>query len=180
MALVLVAAALVRGQEERQHVRWTLPAACGWAALAAVAGLWLWQPYGAGPGWYPCVCLPALLGAIVPAPRRWAVAGIAVVAGTAAALVTWGAAVEGRLALAARDAQGLGQEGDAIALAGLERLAAQVAAPPAPPAASDHYAPRPAAPPPGHDKPPTPRQPTPGEPPRPHPPPPTPDPPPPP
>ena len=140
MALVLVAAALVRGREEPQRVRWTLPAACGWAALAAVAGLWLWQPYGAWPEWYTFVWLPALLGAIVPAPRRWAVAGIAVVAGTAAALVTWGAAVEGRLALAARDAQALGQEGDPVALAGLERLAAQLAVPPAPRAASDLYA----------------------------------------
>jgi len=140
MALVLVAAALVRGREEPQRVRWTLPAACGWAALAAVAGLWLWQPYGAWPEWYTFVWLPALLGVIVPAPRRWAVAGIAVVAGTAAALVTWGAAVEGRLALAARDAQGLGQAGDAVALAGLERLAERVAAPPAPRAASDLYA----------------------------------------
>src|SRR5439155_1658322 len=82
-----VGAALVRGREEPQRVRWTLPAACGWAALAAVAGLWLWQPYGAWPEWYTFVWLPALLGAIVPAPRRWAVAGIAVVAGTAAALV---------------------------------------------------------------------------------------------
>src|SRR3989442_1664865 len=77
---------------------------------------------------------------MVPGPRRWAVAGIAVVAGTAAALVTWGAAVEGRLALAARDAQALGQEGDPVALAGLERLAAQLAVPPAPRAASDLYA----------------------------------------
>src|SRR5437879_3596105 len=54
--------------------------------------------------------------------------------------LSWEAAVEGRLALAARHAQGLGQEGDAIALAGLERLAARVAAPPAPRAASDLYA----------------------------------------
>src|SRR3989475_2417956 len=144
MALVLVAAALVRGREEPQRVRWTLPAACGWAALAAVAGLWLWQPYGAWPGWYTFVWLPALLGAIVPAPRRWAVAGIAVVAGTAAALVTWGAAVEGRLALAARDAQALGQEGDPVALAGLERFGQELAAsaPQLPPlrSAGDLYA----------------------------------------
>jgi len=68
MALVLVAAALVRGREEPQRVRWTLPAACGWAALAAVAGLWLWQPYGAWPEWYTFVWLPALLGAIAPRP----------------------------------------------------------------------------------------------------------------
>src|SRR3989442_2750178 len=77
---------------------------------------------------------------MVPGPRRWAVAGIAVVAGTAAALVTWGAAVEGRFALAARDAQALGQEGDPVALGGLERLAARPAVPPAPRAASDLYA----------------------------------------
>jgi len=62
------------------------------------------------------------VGVLVPAPRRWAVIGIATVAGTAAALVTWGAAVEGRLRLAERDARGLGREGDAAAVALLERL----------------------------------------------------------
>src|SRR5439155_677265 len=48
--------------------------------------------------------------------------GIATVAGTAAALVTWGAAVEGRLELATRDAARLGRTGDPPVVALLERL----------------------------------------------------------
>jgi len=130
MALVLAAAALVRGASEPHRVPWTLPAACVWAAVAALAGLWLWSPYGAWPDWYTFVWLPALVGVLVPAPRRWAVLGIATVAGTAAALVTWGAAVEGRLGLAERDAQGLGGAADPRAVSLLERLGT---APPAPP-----------------------------------------------
>jgi len=122
MALVLTAAALVRGASEAHRVPWTLPAACGWAAVAALGGLWLWSPYGAWPDWYTFVWLPALVGVLVPAPRRWAVLGIATVAGTAAALVTWGAAVEGRLGLAERDAQGLGSAADPRAVSLLERL----------------------------------------------------------
>src|SRR6266850_1414304 len=131
MALVLAAAALVRGASEPHRVPWTLPAACGWAGVAALGGLWLWSPYGAWPDWYTFVWLPALVGVLVPAPRRWAVLGIATVAGTAAALVTWGAAVEGRLGLADRDAQGLGRAADPRAVSLLERLGtAPPAAPP--------------------------------------------------
>lgn len=144
MGLVLVAAALVRGSVEPPRVPWTLAAACGWATLAGLAGLWLWRPYAAWPEWYSFVWLPALVGVLVPAPRRWALAGIATVAGTAAALATWGAAVEGRLALAERDVRRLGGGreggGDAVAVALLERLGrqAQTVAPPR--SASDLYA----------------------------------------
>lgn len=141
MAIILLAAALVRGVREPTRVGWALPAACAWGALAAVGGLWLWDPHGAWPEWYTFLWLPALVGVILPAPRRWALVGIAVVGGTASALVAWGAAVEGRLSLASRDAQRLGREGDAIAVALLERLSQQVAASPAPPrSASDLYA----------------------------------------
>jgi signal transduction histidine kinase len=122
MALILGAAALVRGPAEPTRVPWTLPAACLWAALAALAGLWLWSPYGAWPEWYTFVWLPALVGVLVPAPRHWAVLGIATVAGTAAALVTWGAVVEGRLRLAESDAQGLGRVADPRAVSLLERM----------------------------------------------------------
>src|SRR3989442_6545861 len=97
MALVLGAAALVRGGGEPRRIPWTLPAACAWAVLAALAGLWLWQPYGAWPEWYTFVWLPALVGVLVPAPRGWAVIGIATVAGTAPALLTRGAVVPSRL-----------------------------------------------------------------------------------
>ncbi|HMH84188.1 MAG TPA: ATP-binding protein [Gemmatimonadales bacterium] len=139
MALVLAAAALVRGGEEPRRVPWSLPAACLWAALAALAGLWLWSPYGAWPEWYTFVWLPALAGVLVPAPRRWAVLAIATVAGTAAALVTWGAAVEGRLRLAERDAQSLGRAADPAAVSLLQRLGS---APPvtAPRTAAELYA----------------------------------------
>ncbi|HEX4601991.1 MAG TPA: ATP-binding protein [Gemmatimonadales bacterium] len=130
MALILTAAALVRGARTPERVPWTVPAACAWATLAAIAGLWLWRPYGAWPEWYTFVWLPALVGVLVPAPRRWALAGIATVAGTAAALVTWGAAVEGRLGLAARDADGLGNVSDPRAVALLEQLGGE---PPATP-----------------------------------------------
>ncbi len=128
MALILLAAALVRGPAEPRRVPWALPAACAWAGVAAIAGLWLWDPSGAWPDWYTYVWLPALAGVLVPAPRRWAVIGIATVAGTAATLVTWGAVVEGRLALAERDAHGLGGESDPLAAALLERMGGSAAA----------------------------------------------------
>jgi len=141
MAFLLLAAALVRGSSEPARVGWPLPAACAWGAVAAIGGLWLWDPHGAWPEWYTFLWLPALVGAILPAPRRWALAGMAVVVGTAAALLAWGATVEGRLALATRDAQRLGQEGDAVAVALLERLSEQVTtAPTLPRTAGDLYA----------------------------------------
>jgi signal transduction histidine kinase len=140
MALILLAAALVRGPAEPARVPWSLPTACVLAALAAVGGLWLWSPYGAWPEWYTFLWLPALGGVILPAPRRWALPGIAIVAGTAAALITWGAAVEGRLQLAERDARRLGREGDELAVALLERLGQQITARAMPHTAGDLYA----------------------------------------
>ncbi len=142
MAIILLAAALVRGSTEPTRASWALPVACAWGALATISGLWLWSPHGAWPEWYTFLWLPALLGAILPAPRRWALVGVAVVAGTAAALLTWGAAVEGRLSLATRDAQRLGREGDPVAVALLERLSEQVTARRRPPPTSvaDLYA----------------------------------------
>jgi signal transduction histidine kinase len=140
MALILLAAALVRGPAEPDRVPWTVPASCVWAVLAAAAGLWLWQPYGAWPEWYTFIWLPALSGAIVPAPRRWALTSIAVVAGTAASLVTWGAAVEGRLSRAMRDAQRLGRVEDALARAQLERFGQELADESLPHSAAELYA----------------------------------------
>ena len=142
MALILLAAALLRGATEPERASWALPAACAWGAAAAIGGLWLWSPHGAWPEWYTFLWLPSLAGAILPAPRRWALVGMAVVAGTAAALLAWGAAVEGRLSLATRDAQRLGHEGDPVAVAMLERLGQQATDPsrPLPRSAGDLYA----------------------------------------
>src|SRR5207247_2055804 len=129
-----------RGSGGAGGVAGTVPVPCAWGAFGGVGGLVLWHPYGAWPEWYTFLWLPALVGVIVPAPRRWAVAGIATVAGTAAALVTWGAAVEGRLQLARRDAQSLGTEGDAVAVALLERVGEEARTAPPPHSAGDLYA----------------------------------------
>lgn len=140
MALILLAAALVRGETEPRRAPWVVPAACLWAVIAAVAGVWLWDPNGAWPDWYTFLWLPALAGVLVPAPRRWAVVAIATVAGTAAALVTWGASVEGRIGLADRDARGIGREGDPLAAAALQHLGDEVRTGPLPHTAGDLYA----------------------------------------
>ena len=126
MAFAVWAAALVRGPVEPRRVPLAVPLAMVWAVLVALVGLWLWAPADAWPEWYTYLWLPAIGGSVVPAPRRWALFGIAGVAGGAAALVTWGAAVEGRLALARRDIERLGSEGDPVAVALLERLGGQV------------------------------------------------------
>jgi signal transduction histidine kinase len=139
MALVLWAAALLRGTEQPRRLPRTLPPALAWAVAAAVAGLWLWHPATAWPEWYTYLWLPALAGVVVPAPRRWVLVGVAVVAGSAAALVTWGAALEGRLALAFRDVHRLGGEGDPVAVALLERLGTEARAGPPPASAGELY-----------------------------------------
>ena len=140
IALLLLAAALVRGRDEPTRVPWTVPAACAWAAVVALAGLFLWHPRDGWPEWYSFTWLPALAGVIVPARRRWAPGGVAVVAGVAAALITWGATIEGRLNLASRDASSLGGEADFVAVSLLERMGQQAAHSPAPTTAAALYA----------------------------------------
>jgi two-component system nitrogen regulation sensor histidine kinase NtrY len=122
-AIVLLAAALVRGRE--LPVRSGLaPFAAALAAIAgAGAGLWLWDPVEAWPAWYPYLWVPAFLLAIRPMPLRSALATIAMVAGSAAALLTWGAAAEGRMALAQRDLEGLGDRADPVAVTLLDQVA---------------------------------------------------------
>ncbi|MGH7699678.1 MAG: hypothetical protein ACREMJ_04035, partial [Gemmatimonadales bacterium] len=140
MGLVLLAAALVRGEHEPARVPWPVPAACAWAVVAAVAGLAVWSPAGAWPEWYTFVWLPALAGVLAPAPRGWTLAGTATVAATAAALLTWGAGIEGRIALAQRDALRIGREGDVVALALLEKLGVLAREAPPPRTPSELYA----------------------------------------
>jgi signal transduction histidine kinase/F0F1-type ATP synthase assembly protein I len=121
-ALVLVAAALVRGPAPPARAGvWPFLAALLAVALA-VAGLFLWEPRGAWPEWYPYLWLPALLVAIKPMPFRSTIATVAVVAGSAAALLEWGTTAESRIALATRDMEGLGDRPDALKVALFDRL----------------------------------------------------------
>ncbi len=121
-ALVLLAAALVRGPAVPRHAGvWPFLASLLAIALA-VAGLYLWEPRGAWPAWYPYLWLPALLVAVKPMPFRSTIATVAIVAGSAAALLEWGATTESRIALASRDAEGLGDQADPLKVALFDRL----------------------------------------------------------
>ncbi len=138
-ALVISAAALVRGP--------ALPRPAGaWPFLAsllavglAVAGLFLWEPRGAWPPWYPYLWLPALIVAIRPMPFRSTIATVAVVAGSAAALLEWGTSAESRVALATRDMEGLGNQPDALKVALFDRLVRETPPTLAPQTAGDLY-----------------------------------------
>ncbi len=121
-ALVLIAAALVRGPAAPARAgAWPFLASLLAVALA-VAGLFLWEPRGAWPEWYPYLWLPALLVAIRPMPFRSTIATVAVVAGSAAALLEWGTTTGSRIALATQDMEGLGNREDALEVALFDRL----------------------------------------------------------
>ncbi|MBI1723576.1 MAG: HAMP domain-containing histidine kinase [Gemmatimonadetes bacterium] len=138
-AVVLLAAAVVRGPKGPERVGPWAAVAGAIAIAAAVAGLWLWQPAGAWPEWYPYLWVPALLVALKPMPFRGTIATVAIVAGSAAALLTWGATTEGRIALATRDLEGLGPAPDPLAVALLDRLVHETPADAPPSTAGDLY-----------------------------------------
>ena len=138
-AIVLLGAAVVRGAPLPEHGgAWPWVAVAMAAALAA-AGLWLWQPVTAWPPWYPYLWLPALLIAVKPMPLRATLATVAVVSGTAAALLTWGEANDARVAAATRDAEALGESVDVSAVAAVQRAVREFAAAQLPATAGDLY-----------------------------------------
>ncbi len=138
-AVVLLAAAVVRGREVPARVGPWAAVASAIALAAAVAGLWLWQPVGAWPDWYPYLWVPALLVSLKPMPFRGTIATVAVVAGSAAALLTWGATTEGRISLATRDLEGLGDAPDPLAVALLDHLIRELPTDVQPRTAGDLY-----------------------------------------
>jgi len=125
--VVLVAAALARGPDAPTHSGMAPYAAVTLATLVAAIGLWLWEPGAAWPGWYPWLWAPALLLAIRPMRFRALLVTVAVVAGTSAALLVWGATNGGRMALAQRDLEGLGSRPDPLSVALLDRLVHETA-----------------------------------------------------
>ena len=102
-ALLLPAAAVLRVPGIHDAPPWTMWAACAWAAVLAVAGLVLWSPPHGWPPWFVFLWMPALVLAVQPAKLARSATTIAVVAGSAAALLAWAATVQGRIALAERD-----------------------------------------------------------------------------
>src|SRR5262249_49057541 len=74
------------------------------------------------PDWYPFLWVPALLLVALPAPRSATILGIGLVAGSSAALATWGAELAGRMQVAQRAVARLGAEPDPLAAPLLEGL----------------------------------------------------------
>jgi signal transduction histidine kinase len=140
-ALIVPAAALFRGSGPESHSRWRIVAGVAIAFAAAIIGVLVWTPRGGGwPNWYTFIWTPALLLVTLPASRWATISGIALVAGSSAALVTWGAEMSGRLQVAQRDIARLGAEPDPLALPLLEGFAAQVGHSSPPASASEMYA----------------------------------------
>jgi PAS domain-containing protein len=128
---VILAAALLRGAPQTGHRG---PAFIGilLALLAATVGVFVWQPGLGWAPWYTFLWLPALVLVTRPSTRGATFAGIAVVAGSAAALLTWGAVAEGRLEVAQRDAIRLGADPDPLVEPLLEGAALRLLDGPAP------------------------------------------------
>jgi signal transduction histidine kinase len=121
-ALLVTAAALVKRSVAVIAPAWVMLLAVAWAAGAAVVGLAVWAPDAGWPAWYLYLWLPAVALMLVPAPRARTLTALAAVAGTAAAVLTWGSVAHGRLLLAERDVSGLVQGSDAVAVGLLERF----------------------------------------------------------
>ncbi|MBA2459319.1 MAG: hypothetical protein H0V43_10245, partial [Gemmatimonadales bacterium] len=139
-ALLVPTAALFRGDGPEPRSWWRISAGVAIAFAAAIVGVLVWSPRGGWPDWYTWLWTPALLLVTLPAPRWAVISGIALVAGSSAALVTWGAELTGKIQVAARDVARLGGEPDPLAVPLLDRFGEQVRRAPAPTTASEMYA----------------------------------------
>jgi signal transduction histidine kinase len=138
-ACVALAAGLTRGEVQVERAPWSWWVGIGTAVFAAWLGLVVWSPRGGWPDWYPLPWSAALALLLWrPAPRWATIVGLGLVAGSAAALVTWGAELEGRLQVARRDVQRLGGDVDPLAVPRAIRLATLADSAP-PHAAADLY-----------------------------------------
>jgi len=139
-ALIVPTAALFRGQQAEGRAWWHIGLGVGIALAAAVIGVLVWSPRGGWPDWYTFLWTPALLLVTLPGPRWAAITGIALVAGSSSALVTWGAELAGRVQVAQRDVARLGDEPDPLAVPLLERFGDELHRSAAPETASAMYA----------------------------------------
>ncbi len=139
MALAVIAAALFRGAPGRSGGPTAVWVGMALTILAASAGLYAWLPGSGWEGWYIFLWLPGLLLVTRPAARGVTIIGIATVAGSAAALLTWGAMTESRLESAQQDAMRQGPGVDPVVVPLLDRAGQKLRAVPAPRDASELY-----------------------------------------
>ncbi len=139
-ALIVPTAALFRGSGQQPLSPRRIAVGVAIAVAATTVGVLVWSPRGGWPDWYTFLWTPALLLVTLPAPRWATITGIALVAGSAAALVTWGAELSGKIQVAERDIARLGVEPDPLAVPLLERFSEQILDGPAPRTGSEMYA----------------------------------------
>jgi nitrogen fixation/metabolism regulation signal transduction histidine kinase len=138
-AVLIGAAALARFGKAPRGTPWTAVAAVvGSAALAGLA-LAVWMPRGGWPAWHTLLWCPVFALAILPAGRLATVALVALASGTYASALVWGAAADGRVLQADRDAEAVRQGSDPIALGLLERFGGSVEQGPPPRTAAELY-----------------------------------------
>ena len=139
-ALIVPTAALFRGSDGETASPGRIAAGVAIAFAATTIGVLVWSPRGGWPDWYTFLWTPALFLVSLPAPRWATISGIALVAGSAAALVTWGAELTGQIQVAERDVARLGEEPDPLAVPLLERFAEQATDTAAPSSGTEMYA----------------------------------------
>ena len=121
-AVLLGAAVLARFGGAPRGTSWTSAvAAAGSVALAGLA-LATWMPGRGWPVWHVLLWSPVFALAVLPARRLATIALVTVVSGTFGSALTWGAAADGRVLQADRDAAAVRQGSDPIALGLLEQF----------------------------------------------------------
>ena len=138
--LLTLAAALLRGRAVPQRGLWPPLLGAGLALAAAAIGVVVWNARYGWPDWYTLLWLPPLGLVTRPANRRAAILGIGIVAGSATALLAWGAEVEARLRAARADMAALGDNPDPVAEAALRALGDTLVSAAVPRSAPELYA----------------------------------------
>jgi hypothetical protein len=139
LALLLLAAALARLGGAPAGGRWGRAAALLLAPIVAAAGLATWAPSTGWPVWYLVAWVVPFALAVLPQPRLVTVVLVGLAAGANAVVLVWGAAADGRVLQADRDAAGIRQGSDPIALGLLERFGATLERGPPPRNAAQLY-----------------------------------------
>ncbi len=138
--LLIFAAALLRGRGAPGGSALMPLLGAALALLVAWIGVEVWNARFGWPDWYTLLWLPVLVLVTRPAGRRATIVGIAITAGSAAALLTWGAEIEGRLAAARADLAALGDAAPPRDPALLRGFGDRILAAPAPRTAPELYA----------------------------------------
>ncbi len=137
--LMTLGAALLRGSALPERGWWAPLLGAGLALGASAVGVVVWNARYGWPDWFTLLWLPPLVLVTRPANRRATILGIALVAGSATAMLAWGAEIEGRLHAARADMATLGDHPDPSAQAGLRALGDTLARLPVPHSSPELY-----------------------------------------